>query len=71
MSVTLPAMKTIQVRIPEDLADEAVVCGRMTGERLTAYVTRVIREAVKRDLPRAAKHFAKRAEQTGREDSEE
>jgi hypothetical protein len=55
--------KTIQVRLPAELVEDAALCARAFGESTPAYVARLVRDAVRRDLPRAAKLINKRAEQ--------
>lgn len=73
MSVTLPSMaKTIQVRLPADLVDDAGLVAKAFGESTPGYIARVVRESTRRDFPKAAKLIAKRAEQAGsRGESEE
>lgn len=64
MATTVSSMsKTEQVRIPADLARNArIVCAAL-DETLPEYVARVLREAIARDLPRAAKTVNAVAEQ--------
>ena len=72
MPDTLQLMgKTVQVRIPADLWKDASICAGAFDEGITEYVTRVVKEATRRDLSRAAKIVTKRAEQAGREDGDE
>ena len=63
--------KTVQVRLPADLWKDASLCAGAFDEAITEYVTRVVREATRRDLPKAARMITKRAEQAGREDGDE
>ncbi len=64
-------MKTEQVRIPADLAKDARVVSAELGESLPEYVSRVLRQAVQKDLPKVSKLIAKRAEQAGKASGQE
>jgi hypothetical protein len=64
-------MKTEQVRLPADLMENVRMTCSAFGEAANEYVARVVREALRRDMPKAAKIIAKRAaEQGGKEEGE-
>jgi hypothetical protein len=67
MSVTIAGMakKTEQIRIPVDLANDARIVASALGTSLPQYVTDLVQQAVRRDLPKAAKIVSKRASQFG------
>lgn len=72
MADTLLSMgKTVQVRLPADLYRDASLCAGAFDEAIIEYINRVVREATRRDLPRAAKIVTKRAEQADARDSDE
>lgn len=65
---TLAVMKkTEQVRLPVDLMKDVRSTSSVLGESANDYVARVVREALRKDMPRAAKILTKRAEQAGQE----
>lgn len=68
VSATIARMaKTEQVRIPVDLAENARIVAASMGISMPEYVSDVVRAAVSRDLPKAAKIVARKAaEQTGK-----
>ncbi len=68
MTATLSVMAkktTEQVRLPVDLMNDVRATAPVLGETATNYVARVVREALKRDMTRAAKELTKRAQQPG------
>ncbi len=72
MSSTLVGMakKTEQPRLPVDLMQDVRAVAPALGETPNEYIARVVREALKKDIPRAAKALAKRAEHGGKEEAE-
>lgn len=72
MNVTLPVMKkTEQVRLPVELMKDVRSTANVLGESPNDYIARVVREALRRDMSRAAKLLTKRAEQAGHDDDQE
>ena len=55
-------VKTEQVRIPLDLMRDVRATAPVLGESASDYVARVLRDAVRRDMPRAARELTKRAQ---------
>ena len=51
-----------QVRIPKSLTDSARIIAAAFGETLPAYITRLVREGVKRDYPKATKKIVEKGE---------
>lgn len=60
-----PKGPTEQVRLPSDLLEAVRATAPALGEQANDYIARVTREALKRDIPRAAKALARRAQQSG------
>lgn len=54
---------TEQVRLPVDLMRDVRSTSPVLGEAPNDYVARVVREALKRDMARAAKILTRRAQQ--------
>lgn len=68
MSGTLTVMKkTEQVRLPVELLKDVRSTSSVLGESPNDYIARVVREALRRDMPRAAKMLTKRADQASHE----
>jgi peptidase E len=63
--------QTEQVRLPADLMANVRATAPVLGESATAYVARVVREALKRDMPKAAKELTRRSQQTGAKEETE
>lgn len=65
MPPTLERMsRTEQVRIPKDLAADARIVAAALNESLPEYVARKLREAVKKDMPRASQIVQQRLKQS-------
>ncbi len=56
---------TEQVRLPADLLEVVRATSPALGEQPGDYIARVVREALKKDIPRAAKALSRRAQQSG------
>jgi len=66
VSDTVSLMKREQPRVPAEVMEAVrMICGAFS-ERPNEYVTRVLREAIARDTPRAAKILANRVRQQER-----
>ena len=71
MNATLSGMKkTEQVRLPVDLLHDVRWTASVLGESANDYIARVLRESLRRDMQKAAKLAAKRAEQAGHEEED-
>lgn len=57
-------------KIPSDLMWDIRIVASVLGESVPEYIARVVREALKKDMPRAAKLFAKQAENAGQPEPE-
>lgn len=72
MNATLSGMKkTEQVRLPVELLKDVRSTSSVLGESSNDYIARVVREALRKDMPRAAKLLTKRAEQAGHDETHE
>jgi hypothetical protein len=54
-----------QVRIPSSLVADLRIIAPALGETVPSYVARVLREAAKRDYPKALKKISERADKVG------
>jgi hypothetical protein len=62
--------KTEQVRLPVELMKDVRFAAAALEEQPNAYVARVVREALRRDLPKAQRTLAKRIADQGAEGGE-
>jgi hypothetical protein len=53
---------TVQIRVPEDLADDIGIVAAALKKTVAKYVEAVLREAVSKDFPHALKVAKERAE---------
>lgn len=60
--------KTEQVRLPVELMRDVRSTSSVFDEAPNEYIERIVREALKRDMPKAAKLLTKRAEQADASD---
>lgn len=58
--------KTEQVRIPIDVVENARMVASAFKQSVPEYVTEIVQAALARDLPKAAKILAERAEQANK-----
>ena len=57
-----------QVRIPSSVIADIRIIAAAFGETIPSYVARILREASKRDYPKAVKKISERTERAGEED---
>jgi hypothetical protein len=55
-------MKTVQIRVPQDLADDVAIVAAASKKSVPGYVAEVLRAAVARDMPQAVKVAKQRSE---------